>query len=195
MKALIKTTLLAAIVATASPLSYAAEYVIDDPSAGAHSQIDVKVKHIGISWVKGRFNNFSGSFSYDKNKPNESKINVTLDTQSFDSNHAKRNKHIMSPDFLDAGKYPTATFTSSNIQDKGQGKVSVTGDLNLHGVTKSITFDAVLLGEGDSPWGDYRAGFEGTVDLKFADFEIDTAKYGVNEFTMNMFFEGKTSKQ
>ncbi|OUS20200.1 hypothetical protein A9R01_18070 ['Osedax' symbiont bacterium Rs2_46_30_T18] len=189
-----KTTLLAATLATVSPLSFAADYIIDDPSAGAHSQIDVKVKHIGVSWVKGRFNNFSGTFSYDKNKPNDSKINVTLDAQSFDSNHAKRDKHVMSADFLDAGKYPTATFTSSNIQDIGNGKVNVTGDLNLHGVTKSITFDALLIGEGDSPWGDYRAGFEGTVDLKFADFEIDTVKYGVNEFTMNMFFEGKTSK-
>ena len=195
MKALIKTTLLASMLVAVSPISYAADYVIDDPSAGAHSQIDVKVKHIGVSWVKGRFNTFSGTFSYDKNKPNDSKINVTLDAQSFDSNHAKRDKHIMSPDFLDAGKYPTATFVSNNIKDMGNGKVNVTGDLNLHGITKSITFDAILLGEGDSPWGDYRAGFEGSVDLKFADFEIDTVKYGVNEFTMNMFFEGKTSKQ
>ena len=193
MNTLIKSTLLAAAIATSS-FATAATYVIDDAKAGAHSQIDVKVKHIGISWVKGRFNSFAGTFEYDKAKPNDSSVDVSIDTSSFDSNHAKRNKHIMSPDFLDADKYPTATFKSSKIEDMGNGKVKVSGDLNLHGVSKAISFDAVLIGEGDSPWGDYRAGFEATVDLSFADFKIDTAKYGVSDFTINMFFEGKTAK-
>ena len=88
----------------------------------------------------------------------------------------------------------TATFKSTNIKSTGEGTVAVTGDLNLHGVTKSITFDANLIGEGDSPWGDYRAGFEGSADLKFADFKIDGAQIGVTNFTVNMHFEGKTSK-
>lgn len=193
MRSLLKCTLLAAAIAT-STIATAATYVIDDVTAGAHSQIDVKVKHIGISWVKGRFNSFAGTFEYDKDLPNDSSVEVTIDTNSFDSNHAKRNKHIMSPDFLDVAKYPTATFKSSNIKDLGDNKVQVTGELILHGVTKTISFDALLLGEGDSPWGDYRAGFEASVDLNFADFKIDTAKYGVSDFTINMFFEGKTAK-
>ncbi len=193
MNTLIKSTLLAAVIATSASVT-AATYVIDDAKAGAHSQIDVKVKHIGISWVKGRFNNFEGTFEYDKSKPNASSVQVSIDTQSFDSNHAKRDKHVMSSDFLDAGKYPTTTFKSTSIKSTGEGKVSVIGDLNLHGVTKSITFDAVLIGEGDSPWGDYRAGFEGSVDLKLSDFNISGKKIGVDDFTMNMFFEGKTSK-
>ena len=99
MKNLIKSTLLAAVIVSSAGAS-AATYVIDDEKAGAHSQIDVKVKHIGISWVKGRFNSFAGTFEYDKDKPNDSSVEVTINTQSFDSNHAKRDKHVTSDDFL-----------------------------------------------------------------------------------------------
>lgn len=193
MKTLIKSTLLAAALSTSS-MAMAATYVIDDAKAGAHSQVDVQVKHIGVSWVKGRFNGFAGTFEYDKANVGASSVEVTIDTTSFDSNHAKRDKHVMSGDFLDAAKYPTATFKSTSIEDLGAGKVKVNGDLNLHGVTKAISFDANLIGEGDSPWGDYRAGFEGSADLKFADFKINGAKIGVEDFTVNMYFEGKTSK-
>ncbi|MCZ2723158.1 YceI family protein [Marinomonas sp. 15G1-11] len=189
MKTLLKSTLLATMIA-GSTIASAATYVIDDSKAGAHSQIDVKVSHLGFSWVKGRFNNFEGTFEYDKSNINDSSINVTINTTSFDSNQAKRDKHVMSADFLDAGKYPTATFKSSDIKGLGDDKVSVTGDLTLHGVTKAITFDATLIGEGKTPWGDYRAGFEGSVDLKFADFNIDGSQIGTEDFTVNMFFEG-----
>lgn len=193
MNTLLKSTLFSLTIAT-SGFATAATYVIDDVKSGAHSQLDVKVSHLGISWVKGRFDDFSGSFEYDKNKVNDSSVEVTIQTSSFDSNHAKRDKHIMSSDILNASKYPTATFKSTSIQDMGDGKVKVNGDLNLHGVTKAISFDAALIGEGKSPWGDYRAGFEGSADLKFADFNIDTKKIGTDNFTMNMFFEGKASK-
>ena len=193
MKNLLKHSLLGLCIASAS-LANAATYVIDDSKSGAHSQIDVKVKHIGISWVKGRFNDFSGSFEYDKDNINASSVDVTIQTQSFDSNHAKRDKHITGSDYLNASKYPTATFKSTSISDLGDGKVKVDGDLNLHGVTKAITFDANLIGEGASPWGDYRAGFEGSVDLKFSDFGMDQKRIGTDDFTVNMFFEGKTKK-
>ena len=173
MNTLLKSTLFSLAIAT-SGFATAATYVIDDVKSGAHSQIDVKVSHIGISWVKGRFDDFTGSFEYDKNSVNDSSIDVTIETSSFDSNHAKRDKHIMSSDILNVSKYPTATFKSSSIEDMGDGKVKVNGDLNLHGVTKAISFDAALIGEGKSPWGDYRAGFEGSIDLKFADFNINT---------------------
>jgi len=193
MNTLLKSTLFSLAIAT-SGFTTAATYVIDDVRSGAHSQLDVKVSHLGISWVKGRFDDFSGSFEYDKDKINDSSIEVTIQTTSFDSNHAKRDKHIMSSDLLNASKYPTATFKSTSIEDMGDGKVKVNGDLNLHGATKAISFDANLIGEGKSPWGDYRAGFEGSADLKFADFNIDTKKIGTDIFTMNMFFEGKASK-
>ena len=74
----------------------------------------------------------------------------------------------------------------------GDGQVKVEGDLNLHGVTKPIVFNAELIGEGKTPWGSYNAGFEGSVDLKFSDFNINGGKIGTDDFTIDMFFEGKS---
>lgn len=191
MKTLIKNTLLATSIALASSTAFAADYKIDGSSAGAHAQIDVAVKHLGISYSKGRFNKFEGTFSYDKDNINASKVNVTIDTTSFDSNHAKRDKHVMSSDFLDVAKYPQATFNSTKITDKGNNMLSVTGDFTLHGQTQSITFDAMIIGEGKDPWGGYRAGFEGSSNLKFSDFGIDAKnKIGVDDFAVDFFIEG-----
>ena len=191
MKKFIKNTVLATGIAILSSSAFAADYMIDATAAGAHAQIDVAVSHLGISYSKGRFNNFEGTFSYDKNKPNDSKVSVTIDTSSFDSNHAKRDKHVMSGDFLDVAKYPKATFNSTKITDKGDNMLSVTGDFTLHGETKSITFDAKKLGEGSDPWGGYRAGFEAQTALKFSDFGIDAkGKIGTDEFKLNFFVEG-----
>lgn len=191
MKTFIKNTVLATGIAILSTPAFAADYVIDGNAAGAHAQIDVAVSHLGISYSKGRFNKFEGTFSYDKDKPNESKVSVTIDTSSYDSNHAKRDKHVKSSDFLDVAKYPQATFNSTKITDKGNNMLSVTGDFTLHGQTKSITFDAKKLGEGKDPWGGYRAGFEGSADLKFSDFGIDAQnKIGTDAFNVDFFIEG-----
>lgn len=90
----------------------------------------------------------------------------------MDSNHAERDKHIRSGDFINASKYSTATFTSTSVVDKGNGKLEVNGDLNLHGVTKPITIDAEFIGAGKDPWGGERAGFLGSTRLELADFNI-----------------------
>ncbi len=191
MKKIIATTLLATSVAILSTSAFAADYKIDGSAAGAHAQIDVAVRHLGVSYVKARFNSFKGTFSYDKNQPNDSKVNVVIDTASFDSNHAKRDKHVKGSDFLDVGKYPQATFNSTKITAKGDNMLSVTGDFTLHGKTQTITFPAKLLGEGKDPWGGYRAGFEGNSSLKFSDFGIDAKKViGVDLFDVNFFIEG-----
>ncbi|MCV6071025.1 YceI family protein, partial [Escherichia coli] len=81
----------------------------------------------------------------------DSKVNVVVDTTSLDSNHAERDKHIRSGDFIDAGKYSEATFKSSKVVDKGNGKLDVTGDLTLHGVTKPIIIEAEFVGAGNDP--------------------------------------------
>ncbi|ODS22598.1 hypothetical protein AB835_13380 [Candidatus Endobugula sertula] len=148
----------------------AADYRIDDK--GAHAFINFKIKHLGYSWLIGRFNTFTGTFSYDANNVNASTIQVDIDTNSIDSNHAKRDKHLRSADFLDTSKYGTATFVSTNVVDNGNNNLSVVGDLTLHGVTKSITINAEKIGEGDDPWGGYRVGFSGTTELRLRDFNI-----------------------
>ena len=148
----------------------AADYVID--TAGAHAFIQFKIKHLGYSWLLGRFNEFSGDFNYDAAKPNQSAINVSINTASLDSNHAERDKHLKGSDFLDVRKYPEASFksTSINFSDKENG--TVTGTFTLHGVTKEISFPIQKIGEGQDPWGGYRVGFEGKTDLKLADYGI-----------------------
>ncbi len=148
----------------------AAEYKIDNK--GAHASINFKIQHLGYSWLTGRFNKFSGQFSYDAEKVNESKISINIDTTSIDSNHAERDKHLRSDDFLSADKFSTAKFVSTKITDKGDNKLEVVGDLTLHGKTQSITIDAQKIGEGKDPWGGYRAGFSGETVLKLKDFGI-----------------------
>ncbi|MGF1872674.1 YceI family protein [Photobacterium indicum] len=151
-------------------IASAADYVID--TQGAHASINVKIKHLGYSYIKGRFNTFDGTFSYDPKDIAASKVSVNVDTTSFDTNHAERDKHVRSGDFLDVKKYATASFTSTKVTDKGNGELAITGDLTLHGETKPITIDAQFIGEGEDPWGGYRAGFAGTTRIELEDFGV-----------------------
>ncbi|AZQ86123.1 YceI family protein [Colwellia sp. Arc7-635] len=165
-----KKILLASALLTSSAFipAIAADYVID--TKGAHASINFEASHMGFSVLAGRFNDFSGNFSYDKDNISASKISVTVDTSSFDSNHAKRDKHVRSDDFLDVSKYAQATFVSSKVNDKGEGKLEITGTFTMHGVSKPLVIDAVKVGEGDDPWGGYRAGFSGTATIAMGDF-------------------------
>jgi len=169
-----KKTLLAAAFITSSLLSNAnaADYNVD--TSGAHASINFKIKHIGFSWLTGRFNKFDGTFSYDENNIAASKIVINIDTTSIDTNHAKRDKHIRTDDFLDTNKFSTAKFVSTKVEDKGNGGLTITGDLTLHGVTKSLVLDANKVGEGKDPWGGYRIGFSATTKITMKDFGINS---------------------
>ena len=169
-KLLLNTAVSAALVLSASAVN-ADEYVID--TKGAHAFVNFKIKHLGYSWLHGRFNTFDGEFNYDAEKPNASQIMVNIDTTSLDSNHAERDKHLRGKDFLNVDKYPTATFKSTNITFNNDDSGKVTGDFTLHGVTKSITFEIDKIGEGQDPWGGYRVGFEGETSLKLSDYGIN----------------------
>lgn len=172
MKKLILTSAISAAMMLSATAANAADYVID--TKGAHAFINFKIKHLGYSWLHGRFNDFDGKFSYDAEKPNESQIMVNIDTTSLDSNHAERDKHLRGKEFLNVDKYPTATFKSTSIKFDDDGEeADVTGEFTLHGVTKTITFEIEKVGEGKDPWGGYRVGFEGETSLKLADYGID----------------------
>ncbi len=148
----------------------AADYAID--KQGQHAFVNFKISHLGYSWLYGTFKDFDGSFSFDAAKPQDSKVNVTLNTTSVDTNHAERDKHIRSGDFLNVSKHPTATFASTSVKSTGEGTADITGDLTLNGVTKPVVIAAKFIGEGKDPWGGYRAGFEGSTKLKLKDFDI-----------------------
>jgi len=166
MKKLLAITALLS-VSLLSP-AQAANYTIDNK--GAHASINFKTSHMGFSVLTGRFNTFGGTFTYDGANIGESTISVNIDTTSIDSNHGERDKHLRSDDFLDASKFGTATFLSTQVTDKGNGKLAIQGNFTLHGVTKSIVIDAVKVGEGDDPWGGNRVGFSGTTQISMGDF-------------------------
>lgn len=162
-------TVLATSLALALPAG-AADYVID--TKGAHASINFRVKHLGYSWLVGRFDTFSGTFSYDDKALDKATVSVEIDTNSVNSNHAERDKHLRSADFLDVAKFPRATFVSKSVKAAGEGKATIVGDLTLRGVTKEVAIDAVVIGGGADPWGGQRQGFEGTTKFKLADFGV-----------------------
>ncbi|MBV7296534.1 YceI family protein [Enterovibrio paralichthyis] len=158
------------VAMTLPTLSFADNYVID--TNGAHASVNFKVPHLGYSFIKGRFNDFSGQFSYDPENVTESTVEVVVDTTSLDSNHAERDKHLRSGDFINASKFSTATFKSTSVEQNADGSLTVNGDLTLHGKTNPIAINANFVGAGNDPWGGYRAGFEGTTRLELADYDI-----------------------
>ena len=161
-------------------LAFAAEYKIDP----AHSFIEFRIKHLGYSWLYGRFNKLSGDFSHDRDKPEENKFAVEVDTATIDTRHAERDKHLRSKDFLDVKKYPKATFRSIGYSGNSAAGV-LEGVLNLHGVTKTIKINVKKVGEGKDPWKGYRAGFVGTMKLTLKEFDI-TYDLGPSSTTMEM---------
>lgn len=172
MKTMIKNRSITPFIATMMliPTVNAADYVIDNK--GSHASINFKIKHLGYSWLTGRFDKFGGKFSYDSANISASKIEVNIDTKSINSNHAERDKHLKGDDFLDVSDFANAKFVSTSVTEKANGKLAVSGVLTLHGVSKNIIIDAQTVGEGKDPWGGYRAGFSGTTSIALADFSI-----------------------
>lgn len=170
MKSGITALTAAVFVSLASASAMAADYVID--TKDAHASITFKVNHLGFSWIVGRFDKFSGTFSFDDKNPGASKVSVDIDTTSVDTNFALRDKHLRGADLLDTEMFPTAKFESTAVKPSGPNKATITGNLTLHGVTKAITIDAEHVGGGKDPWGGYRDGFTGTTKITLADFGI-----------------------
>ena len=166
-------TFLATLLAGAFALSSSAAsetFVIDTDRS--HASITFRIKHLGFSWLTGRFDDFNGTFTFDAKKPENSTVKVDIDTKSVNTNHAERDKHLRGKDFLNVSKHPTATFESTGVKLDGD-TATITGKLTLHGVTKEIEIAAKPVGGGEDPWGGYRQGFTGTTQLALKDFGID----------------------
>ena len=170
MKRYVKHLIYTAIILTGFNVN-AAEYKVDNK--GAHASINFKIKHLGYSWLTGRFNNFDGDFTYDKEHIEDSEIRINIDVGSIDTNHSERDKHLRSKDFLNVSKFSEAKFVSSNFLANNEGGFDVLGKLTLNGVSKDIIIKAEKIGEGKDPWGGYRVGFTGKTSLKLKDFNIE----------------------
>jgi polyisoprenoid-binding protein YceI len=172
-------------VVAAAPVRAADEYAIDP----VHSGVTFKISHLGLSWVHGRFNDFSGAFTID---PDAGKCAFALNikTESVDTANAKRDEHLRSPDFFNAKQFPAITFQSTAVKAVKDG-YEVTGDLTLHGVTKSITFPLLGGRSAEFPKGVQRTGYTTDLVLKRGDFGID--KFGQalgDEVHVSISFEG-----
>ncbi|MBT4922354.1 MAG: YceI family protein [Rickettsiales bacterium] len=191
MKRLLTLTLMFMTLIMSSPtMAQVEEYQID--VKGAHAFVQFRIKHLGYSWLYGRFNKFEGDFTIDRENLANSTIEVTIDTASLDSNHAKRDKHLRAEKYLDVANYPEAKFVSTSLKVNADQKSGIlTGNLTLKGVTKSVGLDVKLIGEGKDPWGGYRAGFEGSTTLTLADFNIKDFAPTVTKLEMILAIEGR----
>ncbi|MEH6640602.1 MULTISPECIES: YceI family protein [Halomonadaceae] len=188
-----KTAFASAIAAVALvPLSQAqaADYQID--TEGQHAFVQFKISHLGFSYILGSFEKFEGQFAYDPENLDASSAEIEVQVDSLTSNHAERDRHILSGDFLNASEFPTATFTSTGFESTGDNEGVLTGDLTLHGETQEIEMPVTLMGEGDDPWGNYRAGFEGSTTLTLGDYGINMSDFpeSMHELELYVTFEG-----
>lgn len=173
---LVAAVVLAGGWVVAGPARTADEYAVDP----MHSGVNFKISHLGLSWIHGRFNSYSGSFTLDaadpgKSDPGKSSFTLTIKTESIDTNNAKRDEHLRAPDFFNAKQYPTITFKSTAVKPAKEG-YEVTGDLTLHGVTKPVTFTLVGGRKAEFPQGVQRTGFSMEFVLKRSEFGM--TKFG-----------------
>lgn len=127
---------------TAAPEARSDAFVLDV----AHTNVQFRVKHLGINTVSGRFDSFSGSFSWDSTAPALTSVDVTIDAASVDTDIERRDNHLRSEDFFFVEKYPTITFRSTNVRRVEGNRFRVLGDLTIRGVTKPVVLDAELTG-------------------------------------------------
>ncbi len=137
-----------------------------------HSAAEFSVRHMAISNVKGNFTKVSGTVSLDEKDITKSSVDAVIDASSVDTRVADRDADLKSPKFFDVAKFPTLTFKSKKIEKSGD-KLSLTGDLTIHGVTREVTLDLEpSTATVTDPWGNERRGFSATTKIIRQDFGL-----------------------
>lgn len=156
-----------------------------------HTAAIFKVKHLNVSNTIGRFNDVAGSITWDAANLSGSKIDVTIQAGSIDTNNEKRDAHLTSPDFFDAKQFKTLKFTSTSFTKIDDTSYTVAGEFTMHGVTKPITITAVKVGEGKDSRGGFLIGFDSTFTIKRSDFGMSKMLEGIgDEVTVTFATEG-----
>jgi len=137
----------------------------------AHSEVTFQVRHL-LTKVRGRFSDFNGTIEYDEEDPERSLVDVEVQSSSIDTNDRDRDAHLRSADFFDVEKIPALTFRSRGIRRKTDDTFAVTGDLTIHGVARSVSFDVSFLGKAKDPWGNERIAFEAEATVNRRDFGL-----------------------
>jgi len=161
-----------ALALSAAAVAQAGTWQID-PN---HSSAQFSVKHLGVSTVRGAFTKVMGSAKYDPSDATKDSLEATIDANSVDTRVEMRDNDLRSPNFLDVQKYPTITFHSKQVKSAGAGKLQITGDLTIHGVTKEVVLDV----DGPSapikdPWGNQRIGASASTKIIRTDFGVNGA--------------------
>jgi polyisoprenoid-binding protein YceI len=159
-----------AVILAVTALPAAAEvetYTIDQ----SHSMVGFKIRHF-VSKVPGRFDDYSGTLTVDRENLAVTKIEVEINAASIDTDNDDRDAHLRSPDFFDVENSPTITFKSTKVTPKGKEKATVEGTLTMRGVTKPVTMEVDILGYSPDAWGGFRAGYEATVTIDRKEFGI-----------------------
>ena len=143
----------------------------------AHTHAIFGVRHLVITTVKGEFGKTTGTLVLDEADVTRSKVEATIDVTTLNTREPKRDEHLRSPDFFDVAKHQTITFKSSKVEKAGEGKLKVTGDLTIRGVTKSVTLDvAGPTKEIKDPWGNVKRGVSATGKINRKDFGLNWSK-------------------
>jgi polyisoprenoid-binding protein YceI len=143
------------------------EWAIDN----AHTHVGFSVGHMVFSEVEGEFKTFQGKVLLDEKDPSRSTVEFSADVASINTNNEDRDKHLRSPDFFDAAKFPKLTFKSSKITKAGKG-YKLKGQLTIHGVTKEVTLDATVSESVQNPWGKLVRAAKVTGKIKREDFGL-----------------------
>ena len=172
-------TLVTALAMAATAAAQAGTWQID-PN---HTAAQFSVRHLGLSTVRGAFTKVSGTAKYDPADPSKDSLEVTIDANSVDTRVEMRDNDLRSPRFFDVQKFPTITFHSKAAKAAGAGKLKITGDLTIHGVTKEVVLDV----DGPTapikdPMGSgQRMGASATTKVNRQDFGIVTMPGGIGD--------------
>jgi polyisoprenoid-binding protein YceI len=131
-----------------------------------HSSVEFQVKHLGIATVKGQFTRFEGTLEVG---PDGAKAHGTVDVESVDTREPQRDEHLRSADFFDAAQFPKIEFHSTAIRSTGDEDFEIDGDIQIHGITQSITLKGTLEGTETDPQGNDRVGLSASTQFNRSD--------------------------
>jgi len=138
----------------------------------AHSHIYFSARHMMISKVRGRFENWEGSVDFNENNPEQTAVHVTVDVTSINTREQQRDDHLRSPDFFNAAEFPHMTFKSTRVERTGDDTAKLYGDLTIRGVTQEVVLDVEYAGQAKSPWGTFSAGFSASGSINRKDWGL-----------------------